>query len=168
MIKMKFNFSRFLIAALAMVIGLSFSESIAAQDADVKLVTDVLTREAAAVEKGDLAALDQLWANDESVTVFESGHANYGWNDYRNTHLAPELKEFKNTKYTFSDLKIKVDGKTAWATFKYALAAEMGTRKIESGGLGTAVLEKRDGKWRIVHWHSSAPRRQPASQTPKS
>lgn len=141
-------------SAVAMVIG---SSPTLAQTDEVKAVTDVLTREAQAVENGDLVALDKIWANSEDVTVFESGHANYGWNDYRNTHLAPELKEFKNTKYAFADLRVKVDGKTAWATFKYTLAADMGTRKIESGGLGTAVLEKRDGKWRIVHWHSSAP-----------
>lgn len=164
---LKLNLRGFLIAALALVIGagvisLNWSESVSGQNDEVKAVTDVLTSEAAAVEKGDLAALDMLWANDESVTVFESGHANYGWNDYRNSHLAPELKAFKNTKYAFSDLKMKVDGKTAWATFKYTLAAEMGTRRVESGGLGTAVLEKRDGKWRIVHWHSSSPRRAPA------
>lgn len=170
------NFSRLLIAALAVLIGsgavaFSLNESVSAQTDEVKAVTDVMTREALAVEQGDLAALDKIWANSEDVTVFESGHANYGWNDYRNTHLAPELKEFKNTKYSFSDMKVKVDGKTAWATFKYSLAAEMGTRKIESGGLGTAVLEKREGKWRIVHWHSSAPRRAPApaaSPTPKA
>ncbi len=136
-----------------------------AQTNDEKAVRDVLTREAAAVEKGDLATLDKIWANSEDVTVFESGHANYGWTDYRNSHLAPELKEFKNTKYSFSDLKVKVDGKTAWATFKYTLSADIGTRKIESGGLGTAILENRGGRWRIVHWHSSAPRRQP-SPTP--
>jgi ketosteroid isomerase-like protein len=140
-------------------------ESVSAQISEEKAVRDVLTKEAAAVEKGDLAALDKIWANSEDVTVFESGHANYGWTDYRNSHLAPELKEFKNTKYAFSDLKVKVDGKTAWATFKYTLAAEIGTRKIESGGLGTVVLEKRDGRWQIVHWHSSAPRRQ-TSPTP--
>ncbi len=148
----------------ACVFALNSSFPVYAQTNEVKAVTDVMMSEAVAVEKGDLAALDKIWANTEDVTVFESGHANYGWNDYRNTHLAPELKEFKNTKYSFSDLKIKVDGKTAWATFKYSLAAEMGTRKVESGGLGTAVLEKRDGKWRIVHWHSSAPRRAPAAQ----
>lgn len=170
------TFNRLLMAALAVVIGsgavaFSLNESVSAQTDEVKAVTDVMTREALAVEQGDLAALDKIWANSEDVTVFESGHANYGWNDYRNTHLAPELKEFKNTKYSFSDMKVKVDGKTAWATFKYSLTAEMGTRKIESGGLGTAVLEKRDGKWRIVHWHSSAPRRAPApaaSPTPKA
>lgn len=168
------NIGKYFVPALALFIavmlsGFSFSGSTFAQTNDEKAVTDVLMREAAAVEKGDLAALDKLWANDETVTVFESGHANYGWNDYRNNHLAPELKEFKNTKYSFSDVKVKVDGKTAWATFKYSIAAEIGTRKIESGGLGTAVLEKREGQWRIVHWHSSAPRRPPAPQaTPKS
>ena len=146
-------------------VAVSFDSSVSAQNEEVKAVTDVLTREAQAVEKGDLAALDKIWANDEAVTVFESGHANYGWNDYRNSHLAPELKEFKNTKYAFSDLKVKVDGKTAWATFKYALSADIGTRRIDSGGLATAVLEKRGGSWRIVHWHSSAPRRA-ASPTP--
>lgn len=164
--KMKRNIGKSLVAAAfmslgAVVIGLNSSQSISAQGGDVKLVTDALTREAAAVEKGDLKALDQIWANDESVTVFESGHANYGWSDYRNSHLAPELKEFKNTKYAFSDLKVKVDGRTAWATFKYALSADLGSRRIESGGLGTAILQKRAGKWRIVHWHSSAPRRAP-------
>ena len=165
----KINFNRLLMAALAVVIcagvvAFIFNETVSAQTDEVKAVTDVLMREAVAVEKGDLTALDKIWANTEDVTVFESGHANYGWNDYRNTHLAPELKDFKNTKYTFSDMKVKVDGKTAWATFKYTLAADMGTRKVESGGLGTAVLEKRDGKWRIVHWHSSAPRRAPVAQ----
>lgn len=168
----KMNWRRSLIAAsflaaLAAVAGFNFYAGVEAQSNEVKAVTDILTKEAQAVEKGDLAALDKLWANSEDVTVFESGHANYGWTDYRNSHLAPELKEFKNTKYSFSDLKVKVDGKTAWATFKYSLSADIGTRKIESGGLGTAVLEKRDGRWQIVHWHSSAPRRQPSpSPTP--
>lgn len=170
---MKMNINRLLIAAMAVMVGagviaFSLDENVSAQTDEVKAVTDVLTREAVAVEKGDLAALDKIWANSEDVTVFESGHANYGWTDYRNSHLAPELKEFKNTKYAFSDLKVKVDGKTAWATFKYTLAAEMGTRKIESGGLGTAILEKLEGNWRIVHWHSSALRRASApSITPK-
>lgn len=157
----------FNLAFSAALMMMGFSQTLA--QTDVKAVTDILTREAQAVEKGDLAALDMIWANSEDVTVFESGHANYGWNDYRNTHLAPELKVFKNTKYAFSDFKVKVDGRTAWATFKYALVAEMGTRKINSGGLGTAVLEKRDGNWRIVHWHSSAPCRQSSAPqvTPK-
>jgi len=164
---------KLLLAAFALVtfglIGMTLADKNLAQINEVRAVTNVLTQEASAVERGDLATLDKLWANTADVTVFESGHANYGWDDYRNHHLAPELKEFKNTKNSFGDLKVKVDGKTAWATFKYSLSAEMGTRKIESGGLGTAILEKREGKWRIVHWHSSAPRRAPSpTSTPTS
>jgi ketosteroid isomerase-like protein len=140
-----------------------------AQD-DVKSVSDVLTKSAAGFEKGDMAVLEKLWANDESVTVFESGHANYGWVDYRDHHLGPEMKEMKNTKYTLSDIKVKVSGNTAWATFKYAISADIGTRHVDGAGLGTAVLEKRGQDWRIVHWHSSAPRRAPspaAGPTPR-
>lgn len=85
------------LGACVLVLNLTFPVN--AQTDEVKAVTDVMMSEAAAVEKGDLAALDKIWANTEDVTVFESGYANYGWNDYRNTHLAPELKEFKNTKY---------------------------------------------------------------------
>lgn len=169
MISGKFSIVVLAFAVAATIVGFNFYGDVSAQTNEVKAVTDVLTKEAQAVEKGDLAALDKIWANSEDVTVFESGHANYGWSDYRNNHLAPELKEFKNTKYAFSDLKVKVDGKTAWATFKYSLTADIGTRNIQSGGLGTAVLEKRDGRWQIVHWHSSAPRRAPSpTPTPKS
>lgn len=165
----KFSIVVLAFAFVAAIIGFNFYGDVSAQSNEIKAVTDVLTSEAQAVEKGDLAALDKIWANSEDVTVFESGHANYGWTDYRNNHLAPELKEFKNTKYSFSDLKVKVDGKTAWATFKYSLSADIGTRNIQSGGLGTAVLEKRDGRWQIVHWHSSAPRRAPSpTPSPKS
>ena len=147
------------------ITGLNVGTAVFAQTSEEKAVVNVLTREAAAVESGDLAALDKIWANDESVTVFESGHANYGWLDYRNTHLGPELKEFKNTKYAFSDMKVKTSGNLAYATFKYTLSADMGTRKVNSGGLGTAVLKKQGGKWRIVHWHSSSQRQRP-SPTP--
>lgn len=150
------------LALAGLIFGLSLFTTVSAQTNEIKAVTDVLTQEAAAVEKGDLAALDKIWAED--VIVFEGGGANYGWADYRDKHLAPELKEFKNAKYAFSDLKVKVAGKTAWATFKYTLTADTATRKVESSGVGTAILEKRDGKWRIVHWHSSSPRRAPAPQ----
>ncbi len=134
-----------------------------ASDDPTEPMRKVLMQSAAAFERGDMPAMEKAWANDETVTVFESGHANYGWADYRDNHLGPEMKEMKNVKYTLSDIRVKVSGNTAWATFKYAISADIGSRHIDSGGLGTAVLEKRGDNWRIVHWHSSAPRRAPAA-----
>jgi len=155
------------ILALAALTLFVISSSASAQD-DERSVREVIIQSATGFEKGDMAALEKLWANDEAVTVFESGHANYGWADYRDHHLGPEMKEMKNTRYTLSDIKVKVSGNTAWATFKYAISADIGTRHVEGAGLGTVVLEKRGADWRIVHWHSSAPRRAPASPaTPK-
>jgi ketosteroid isomerase-like protein len=144
-----------------------------ARDNDEAAVRDALMKSAASFEKNDLAMASQVWANDESLTVFESGHANYGWTDYRDHHLVPEMGEMKNTKYALTDIKIHLSGKTAWATFKYTISADVPdngkTRHVDGGGLGTAVLEQRDGRWQIVHWHSSAPRRAPApSATPRN
>ncbi len=133
-------------------------------------VAAVLLRNAEGFETGDLALLNTIWANDEGVTVFESGYANYGWADYRDHHLKPEIDEMKNVRYQLSDIRTRVSGNTAWATFKYALSADLKERHVDANGLGTAVLEKRGNDWKIVHWHTSAPRRppaQPAAAPPK-
>lgn len=140
--------------------------AIAAVD-DEAAVRNVLMKSALSFEKNDVAMATKVWANDESLTVFESGHANYGWADYRDHHLMPEMAEMKNTKYALADIKVHLAGNTAWATFKYAISADVPdkgkTRHVEGSGLGTAVLEQRSGRWQIVHWHSSAPRRAPAA-----
>lgn len=135
---------------------------VSAHDDNEKAVREVLEQEATAFEKGDVAALNKFWANDEWVSVFESGGADIGWANYRDHHLVPEMKELKNTKHTLSDIRVRVAGKTAWATFKYALAGDLKERHIDVNGLGTAVLEERNGRWLIVHRHTSARRRAPA------
>lgn len=151
---------------LAMVLGVGLTAALARtaspDDASEKAVIEVLQQEAAAFEKGDVEALNEFWANDEWVSVFESGGADIGWANYRDHHLAPEMKELKNTKHTLSDIRVRVAGKTAWATFKYALSGDIKERHIDVNGLGTAVLEERNGRWLIVHRHTSARRRAPA------
>ena len=89
-----------LILAIAAVVGFTFYSGVLAQTDELKAVTDILTREAQAVEKGDLAALDKIWANSEDVTVFESGHANYGWTDHRNSRLNSKNLKTRNTHFS--------------------------------------------------------------------
>jgi len=160
------------LVSLIVLVGLfgfvASSKSTATAGADDEAaVRDVLMKSALSFEKNDVAMATKVWVNDESLTVFESGHANYGWADYRDHHLVPEMGEMKNTKYGFSDIRIHLAGETAWATFKYTISADVGEtgkmRHVDGGGLGTAVLEQRNGRWQIVHWHSSAPRRTPAA-----
>lgn len=164
----------FVIVAIAICLGFvaKYSATPVLQ-ADEAAVRDALLRSASSFAKNDIAEATKVWANDESLTIFESGHANYGWADYRDHHLVPEMGEMKNTKYEFSDMKIHLAGNTAWATMKYTIAADVGegtkARHVEGGGLATAILEKRSDAWRIVHWHSSATRRAPTpSPSPKN
>ena len=154
-----------LVLAIAAVVGFGFQPSVSAQTNEEKAVIAVLQQNATAFAKNDMATMNKIWVTNETLTIFESGHANYGWTDYRDHHLAPEMKEMKNTKYEFSDIKAKVSGSMAYATMKYTISGDSDGKHFDSAGLATAVLEKSGGRWRIVHWHSSAPRRQP-SPTP--
>ena len=146
---------------LLLVIGLSSTKWMtSAHDTDKEAVMKVLMLEAKSIENGDLETLNKIWSHDESVLIFESGGMDKGWKNYRDHHLAPELKTFKDTKFTVLDAKVRVDNKTAWATYQYALSADYKKRKIESSGLGTLVFEKqKDGRWLIVHSHTSAKRK---------
>lgn len=161
-------FASMLFAVGALVLGSNFYENVSAQTSEEKRVADVLRQNAAAFAANDLATMDKIWSSGAEVTVFESGYADYGWTEYRNHHLAPEMKEFKNTKYEYTDIKAKVSGNLAYATMKYTISADVNKKRVDSAGLATAVLEKMNGSWKIVHWHSSAPRRPSPTPIPKS
>src|SRR5205809_7592903 len=145
-----FGFSVAMASAIVLVglvvFAANFKSTETAQGSDEAAVRDALMKSASSFEKNDMAAATKVWANDESLTIFESGHANYGWADYRDHHLVPEMGEMKNTKYEFSDIKIHPAGNTAWATLKYIISADVmdngKTRHVDGGGLGTAILEK--------------------------
>ncbi len=154
-----------LVLAISALVGFGFQTSLFAQTNEEKAVADALRRNATAFANNDMATMEKIWVMDKSLTIFESGHANYGWVDYRDNHLGPEMKEMKNTKYEYSDIRAKVSGSMAYATMKYTISGDSEGKHFDSAGLATAVLEKSGGKWRILHWHSSAPRRQP-SPTP--
>src|SRR2546425_4405898 len=130
--------SAMVLAGLVAFVANSKSTAMA-QGSDEAAVREALLQSASSFEKNDVAAATKIWVNDESLTVFESGHANYGWADYRDHHLVPEMGEMKNTKYGFSDIKIHLADKTAWATFKYTISADVGepgkTRHVDGGGL---------------------------------
>ena len=165
--KKKMNSNRSSLAVLILGIAAvgGFYSGVNAQSNEEKAVIAVLQQNATAFAKNDMATMNKIWVTNEMLTIFESGHANYGWTDYRDNHLAPEMKEMKNTKYEFSDIKAKVSESMAYATMKYTISGDSDGKHFDGAGLATAVLEKSKSKWRIVHWHSSAPRRQP-SPTP--
>lgn len=117
-------------------------------------VAAAITALFAAAERNDMTALDSLYAG-ESLTIIEGAGINRGWTDYRDHHLAPEMKEMKNFQYRPTDIEAHVDGKTAWAIFRYTLKADVNGKPADIVGRGTAVLELRGSRWVVRHTQTS-------------
>lgn len=102
------------------------------------------------------------------VTIFEGGHVNKGWVDYRDNHLGPELKEMADLQFSHVEVATNIlSDAVAYVTAEYRLKATVKGKAVESEGLETLVLLKgMDGGWRIRHSHTSS-RRRPAA-TPAS
>lgn len=143
--------------ALASMAGLT---PMAAQDsADVAAVRNTLVSYAAMGQAKNLAGLDTLVAGDSWVYIIEGAGANRSWADYRDHHLAPEFDELDDFHYRYYDIEPQVRGNTAWSPFRYELSARTAQGPVAVDGRGTAVLERRQGRWVIVHLHTSGRRR---------
>ena len=133
-----------------------------AQDSSAQIAATVRALFAAA-ERGDLAALDTLYAGD-SLTVIEGAGINRGWADYRDHHLGPEMRAMRDFRYRPLETEARVAGAWAWATFRYALQGQLNGRALDQVGRGTAILERRGSgaraRWVVRHTQtSSRPRR---------
>jgi ketosteroid isomerase-like protein len=127
----------------------------------VDAVRRLLTSYAEMAQAKDIAGLESLFAPDRWVHIIEGAGVNHGWADYRDHHLGPELAEAGNFRMRYYAIEPQVRGDLAWAGFRYEVGADRRGARIENEGRGTAVLERRDGRWLIVHLHTSG-RRKPA------
>lgn len=150
---------------IAGIIGVVLTSQAAAQaprpTADEAAVGAAIVAVFAAVERGDLAALDTLYAGD-SLTIGEGAGLDRTWKSYRDHHLAPELKEMRHMHYRPTEIEARVSGDLAWAIFRYTLRGEVGERTLDIVGRGTAILERRGTRWIVRHSQTSGRARRPS------
>jgi len=130
--------------------------------ADTAAIRRVIAAVAEFSQAKNLAAMDTLFAPGGGVHIIEGAGVNHGWADYRDNHLGRELAQFQNFQIRRFAIEPVVRGNVAWASFRYEMSVDTPQGHIESEGRGTAVLEKREGRWVIVHQHTSG-RRKPQS-----
>ncbi|MGB8013937.1 MAG: nuclear transport factor 2 family protein [Terriglobales bacterium] len=106
----------------------------------------------------DAAGQKQFYAQGSHV-FFDVEPLKYGsWDEYQST-VAKELAEYKAARFTINDdVEIHKSGDAYWVTSTVAsdMTRKSGKREMETFRW-TAVLEKQDGKWLIVHEHVSVP-----------
>lgn len=131
------------------------------QNDDPEAVRAVLESVAAFAQAKDLDAMGALYAPGQGVHIIEGAGVNHGWQDYRDNHLAPELDAFENFRYRYFAIEPVVRDGMAYSAFRYELAADTPQGHVKIEGRGTAVLERLDGSWKIVHLHTSGRRVEP-------
>ena len=104
------------------------------------------------------AGQKQYYAQGPHV-FFDTAPLKYGsWDEYQ-TSVAKELEEYKAAHFTVNDdAQIHRSGDAYWitATVSSDMTQKSGKREMATFRW-TAVFEKQDGKWVIVHEHVSVP-----------
>lgn len=80
--------------------------------------SETLRNYAAEIKSKDMAEIEKYVVTSEDFTIFEGGHINLGWLDYRTNHLGPELKSSLEFQYNYEDIKAQVMGDMAYAPLK--------------------------------------------------
>ncbi len=108
--------------------------------------------------KLDAAGVKQYYAQGPHV-FFDTAPLKYGsWDEYQAT-ITKELAEYKAAKFTVNDdAQIHRAGDAYWITSTVAsdMTQKSGKREMATFRW-TAVFEKQEGKWVIVHEHVSVP-----------
>lgn len=149
-----------IIALLIFATGQIFSQDVNTET-EKEAVVKVMKSYKDAIQNLTTEGTFELFAQD--ATVFEQGKVEGTYKDYIDGHLGPELGHFKS--FTFSDYEIQttVNLPYAYTTENYLYTIVLkgndakGTkeRTIESKGVATSILKKIDGKWKIIHSHTS-------------
>ena len=148
--------------ALAITVGLFtvflFPQNLQAQEDDSGALISIID----AVEKGWEQAngepFREHFLDFEGARYIESGGQNAGLTDLIEHHVEPEGDEFNDFELNLSNVETHVEGDFAWAIAEVELQATVKSdqREIHYRGYETYLFRRIDGKWMIIHTHSSS------------
>lgn len=139
----------------------------AAQTGESKPETPVLKVIAdyqAAMEARSVERLEAVV--DPALLVLEGVHKNVGWPDYRDNHIGPEMREWKEFKVIDPKiLEVSVAGDWAYVAQESNVRISMERKIITLASAETFILRNGTAGWRIKHVHFSGKKLEPQSGT---
>ena len=147
------------IGAILMALALAPTPFAHAADQDEREVRTVIRKAMENWSALEAAANEAYYTTSDKAVFFDFTPMQYvGWKTYRREieKAQAAIREFKITLN--DDLFVRVLGKVAWAhcTWKMDFVYKDGRRRHLEGRL-TEVLERQNGRWRIVNEHASVP-----------
>ncbi len=110
----------------------------------------------AAMANGDGDAVLAQLASD--VVIFESGGAEMSRDEYASHHLGGDLQFAAATDHEILEQSSVISGELAYVLTRSRTTGALRERQIDSLGVETMVLQRRDAGWQIIHVHWSSRR----------
>ncbi len=135
-----------------------FSQQVQAQQDDSAALIAIIDAVEKGWEQGDGQPFRKHFLDFEGARYIESGGQDTSLTHLIEHHVVPESDSFDNFEVTFSNIDTYVEGDFAWAVadFEYKATVKRDQRELHSRGYETFLFRRVDGKWMIIHTHSSA------------
>lgn len=106
----------------------------------------------------DVGRLLSHIAPDPDVTFIGSGPDEWVIGlDALRSGIERDLTQADEVRIDFSDVAVSARGDVAWLASRLVFRVVVGENKVILHGRFTAVLEKREGKWKFIQAHYSVP-----------
>jgi len=115
---------------------------------------------AGAWQLGDIEKLHKDYADDVSIVNGSWAPPILGWTNYLAVYQQQRAR-MQQVRMDRTNTYIKVSGTVAWACYQWDFAGVVDGQQTESQGQTSLVLEKRNGRWIVVHNHTSLAARPP-------
>ena len=145
--------------AIIALFGLSsFSLNAKAQEDDSAALIAIIDAVEKGWEQADGKPFWEHFLDFEGARYIESGGQNAGLTDLIEHHVEPEGDALDSLELNFSDVETHFEGDFAWAIANVEVKATVkrDQRVIHNRGYKTFLFRRVNGKWLIIHTHSSS------------
>ena len=143
-----------------MCVAVTISLPAIAADKDEDEIRALVPRIVQAWESLDPAKVDPYYATDANLTFFDLAPMKYAnWAEYRVGVKKMFFDPNRSIKFKLNeDMGVHHQGNLAWVTFTWGadIVPKQGAAS-KLAGRWTMILERRNGRWLVVHEHVSPP-----------
>jgi len=111
---------------------------------------------------GDIEKLHKDYADDVSVVNGNWAPPVFGWTSYLAAYQQQRAR-MQQVRMDRSNTYIKLSGNFAWACYQWDFSAVVDGQPSAVLGQTTLIMEKRNGRWVIVHNHTSVAQTSPTA-----
>jgi uncharacterized protein (TIGR02246 family) len=121
---------------------------------DQQQIDYMISQMLGAWQVGDVEKLHEYFADDVSVVNGGWAPPVLGWTNYLALYQQARAR-MQQIRLDRDNTYIKVNGNFAWACYQWEFNALAGDQPTASRGQTTLIFEKRNGRWVIIHNHTS-------------